>query len=98
MPKGTRFKDYLNDQLKSSKYAAHYIQAAIEENDADYFIQALSEVVRVHGVADLAEKTGIARQAIYQMTSSEGNPTLKNVNKILEQLGLELTVRVKKTS
>ena len=98
MARGTCFNYYLDETLKSPKEAAGFIQAAIEDNDPDFFIQALSRVIRVHGMSHLADETGIARQSLYQMTSADGNPTLKNVNKILDQLGLELTVRVKKTS
>ncbi len=98
MPKGNSPREDLLKDLKDPKFVAHYIQAVIEENDPDFFVQAIAEVVKIHGFAEIAEKTGIARQSLYQMTSEDGNPTIKNVNKILDQLGLELTVRPKKTS
>lgn len=98
MPKGTSFKDHLLTQLKQPKFAAEYIQSVLEENDSEFFIEALGDVVKAHGIAHVSEATGIARQAVYQMLSSDGNPTIKNVHKILDQLGLELTVKPKKVS
>lgn len=98
MPKGTSLQDYINEQILDPENAAYYIIAAMEENDPDYLNQVLGKVAKVHGISELAEETGIARQAIYNMISKNGNPTLQNINKILDALGLELTVRVKKTS
>jgi probable addiction module antidote protein len=98
MPKGTKFKKYLSNELLDADFAAEYIVAALEENDADFLNQALAEVVKAHGISDLSEETGIARQAIYAMTSKKGNPTLQNMNKILNAIGLELTVRSKKSA
>lgn len=98
MAKGTEFKKYLSHKLLDPKFAAEYIIAALEENDPDFLNQALAEVVKAHGIADLSEETGIARQAIYAMTSKKGNPTLQNINKILNAIGLEITVKEKKSA
>jgi len=98
MPRGTLFRDDLEERLKDPKAAAHFIQAALEENDPEFFTEALSIVVKAWGVTDIAEQTGIARQAIYQMVSANGNPTIKNIMKILDQLGLALTVKQKRAS
>lgn len=98
MAKGSDFKKHLSKKLLDPDFAAEYIVAALEENDADFLNQALADVVKAHGVSDLSEETGIARQAIYAMTSKKGNPTLQNINKILNAIGLEITVRSKKSA
>ncbi len=98
MAKGSEFKKHLAKNLLDPKFAAEYIVAALEENDADFLNQALADVVKAHGIADVAGESGIARQAIYAMTSKKGNPTLQNINKLLNAIGLEITVRPKKVS
>lgn len=98
MAKGAEFKKDLNRKLLDPEFAAEYIVAALEENDSDFLNQALADVVKAHGISDLANETGIARQAIYAMTSKKGNPTLQNINKILNAIGLEITVRSKKSA
>lgn len=97
MSKGTSFNDYLEERLKDPELACHFITEAIEENEPDYLKTALGEVVKAYGVADISERTGLSRQTIYKMLSGEGNPTHKNLVLILDALGLELTVRPKKT-
>jgi probable addiction module antidote protein len=56
----------------------------------------LAKVVKIHGASKVSEESGIARQAIYKMLSSDGNPSFKNVTKLLEAIGLELTIKAKK--
>lgn len=96
MPKGSNFDDFLMEQLREPGFAAAYIEAAMEDFDVEYFNEVIKDVVKAYGVSHVAEQTGIARQAIYQMISSEGNPTLKSITAILDTLGLTLSVKAKK--
>ena len=89
------FKEDLIEKLKDPSYAAAYIEAAIEESDADFLQVALGDVVKAHGVSKISEVTGIARQALYRMISQDGNPTIKNLNKLLNSVGLEIDIKVK---
>ena len=45
---------------------------------------------------DLAEMTGITSKTIYLIESGNGNPSIDTLNKLLETLGLEISVDVKK--
>lgn len=98
MAKGTEFKKHLKAKLLDPEFAAEYIVAAIEENDSDFLNQALADVVKAHGISDVAKASGIARQAIYAMTSKEGNPTLQSINRILNAVGLEIAVKPKQSA
>ncbi len=96
MAKGSRFREDLNKKLVNPAFAADFLAAAIEENDENFLGEALAKVVKVHGPSKISEETGITRQAIYKMLSSDGNPSFRNVHKLLEAVGLELTIRPKK--
>lgn len=45
---------------------------------------------------DLAEMTGISSKTIYLVESGKGNPTIDSLHKLLEILGLEISVDIKK--
>lgn len=98
MARGTKFQEDLERKLLNSDFAADYLAAAIAEDDEEFLSDALAKVVKAHGATRLAEETGIARQALYKMLSTEGNPSFKNINKLLEAVGLELTVKKKDAS
>jgi probable addiction module antidote protein len=96
MAKGTKFDTFLEDQLKDPKLAAHYIMAAIEENDEKYLARALSDVVKAHGTSKVAKASQLSRQALYKMFSSDGNPSLQSVNSVLGAVGLKIRIEPKK--
>ena len=79
--------------LLSEEDILHYLEAAMEGNDAKHIAGALGDVARSRGMSELARKTGLGRQALYTALSESGNPTLETLTAILGALGLELTVR-----
>lgn len=95
MAKGSKFQDHLEQELKDPDFAASYLAAALDEGDDTFITDALAKVIKAHGATALASETGIARQALYKMCSSEGNPSFKNVSKLLAAIGLEITVQPK---
>lgn len=95
MAKGSSFQEHLKGELLDPEFAAMYLAAALEEGDEYFLGEALAEIIKIHGVSKIASEAGIARQALYKMLSSEGNPSFKNISKLLNALGLELTVQTK---
>ncbi len=47
--------------------------------------------------ADLAEISGVAIKTIYGIELGNGNPSLDTLTKLLEVLGMELIIQVKKS-
>ncbi len=54
---------------------------------------ALCTVAKARGMTDVANATGLNRQALYAALREGGNPTLDTIVKVVEALGLELTGR-----
>jgi probable addiction module antidote protein len=96
MAKGTKFQTVLAKKLIDPDFAADFLAAAIEEGDEEFLSEALAKVVKAHGATKVAEESGIARQALYKMLSGQGNPSFKNIYKLLEAVGLELTIKSRK--
>lgn len=83
------------DYLKSEEDMAAYLDACIEEagDDAAYIAAALGDIARARGMAQLAKETGISREGLYKALSSDGNPSLATVLKVVKALGLKLTTK-----
>ena len=45
---------------------------------------------------DLSEMTGITTKTIYLIESGKGNPSIDTLNKLLDVLGLEISLDIKK--
>ena len=80
------------DFLDSDEALVEYLNVALEENDPKYFAKALGNVARAKGMSATAEAAGLGRQAMYQSLSSEGNPRLDTLFKVLNTLNVKLTV------
>ncbi|MBV8446893.1 MAG: putative addiction module antidote protein [Hyphomicrobiales bacterium] len=69
-----------------------YLAATCEDGDPAEIAHALGVVARSRGIADLAKKTGLTRQALYKALSGEGNPELGTIAKVARALGYRLAL------
>ena len=79
--------------LETEEDILYYLEAAMEGNDAKHIASAVGDVARSKGMTEIARKTGLGRQALYNALSENGNPTLETLTAVLGALGLELTVQ-----
>ena len=86
------FNEYLYERLQDPEFAVVYLQDALDESVEEFLIALRKYVQANGGVTQCAEKTQLAREAIYKMLSEQGNPELRSVYAILKSLGLTLTI------
>jgi probable addiction module antidote protein len=92
-PASVPARPHLLAWLKDPENAAAYIELALTEGDSGDLLHALRNVAEARGgVARIAEKTGLNREAFYRTLSKRGNPQLKNFAAILGATGLRLSV------
>lgn len=72
-----------------------YLEAAFEEEDPKAIFAAIGDIARAMGMMELAEQTGLAREALYRSLSERGNPEFVTVLKVLDALGIKLTPTVR---
>ncbi len=79
--------------LETEEDILFYLEAAMEGNDPKHIASALGDVARSKGMSEIAKKSGLGRQALYNALSENGNPTLETLLAVLGALGLELRVQ-----
>jgi probable addiction module antidote protein len=67
-----------------------YLEGAFADGDANEIADALGVVARARGMSQLAEETGLSRQALYKALNSDGNPEFATVLKVIRALGYRL--------
>lgn len=82
------------DYLQTEQEIAEYLAVVLEENDPDAFIEALGTVARARSMREIAEKTGLNRESLYKALKSESSPRFETIAKVVNALGLKLTVTV----
>src|SRR5258708_38674869 len=99
--KGTRvaapslpYEDWSIEQLKDPAEAAAYLETVIEEGDQASIMLALRQGARAQGgVAEIARRGNLTREATYKMLSKAGNPELRSLAAVLEATGLRIAVK-----
>lgn len=90
----TRTRPYdTAEYLETEEDMALYLEAALEDGDPRVVTAALGDIARAHGMTQIAKQTGLSRESLYKALSSEGNPELATVLKVLHSLGLQLHAR-----
>lgn len=78
------------DYLDNEKVIAEYLNAALEDPNPDVFLVAVRDVARAHGMARLAQDTGLGRESLYKALTPGAKPRYDTVLKILQALGVKL--------
>jgi probable addiction module antidote protein len=81
-----------SEHLDSEEMIFAYVNAAMEEGDPALLTAALGDVARARGMTEIARKAGMSRESLYRALSSDGNPELATVMKVMKALGLRMSV------
>ncbi len=92
------YHDELIESLKKPSEADLYMKIAMEEyhedGDTESLLIALRNIAEANGgMGQLAKKTHLNRQNLYQVLSEKGNPTLDTFELILKGLGYRLAIQ-----
>ena len=79
--------------LETEEDIAAYLDAVMEDGDPALVTAALGDIARARNMSQLARDTGLTREGLYKALSSDGNPSLATVMKVVHALGLRLTVQ-----
>lgn len=71
-----------------------YMEAVIADGNQAAIMLALRQIARARGgIAEIARKARLTREATYRMLSEQGNPELKSLTALLHAAGLRLSVK-----
>ena len=62
------------DYLDSEKMMAEYLTVAMDDENPDVFLAALSDVAKARGISQLAKDTGLGREILYKILTPGAKP------------------------
>ncbi len=80
------------DYLKTPEHVEAYLQVALEENDPEFFQEALGTVARSKGMQAIARQSKTTRAGLYKALSAAGNPEFATVIRVVEALGYSFAI------
>jgi probable addiction module antidote protein len=78
--------DYLDNEV----VIAEYLNAALEDENPNVFLQAIADVAKARGMTKLAKDTGLGRESLYKALAPGAKPRYDTVIKLVRALGVEL--------
>ena len=80
--------------LDSEQSMAEYLSQVLEDGDNDELIRALGHIAKAKGMATVAKESGLGRESLYKALSEGSQPRFDTVAKVINALGLKMTVQV----
>jgi probable addiction module antidote protein len=90
--------EYLEDEEAILAYLEEAMRIATEDSDPSFLTVALGTVARARGMSQIAKDAGLSRESLYKALGSEGNPEFGTVLKVLQALGLKLSIQSQGTA
>ena len=90
--KGVAFIAISLDDAGTKKDIAAYLEAVFEDGDPALIAHALGVIARAEGMSEVAKQTGLTRASLYKALSADGHPEFVTVLKVVQALGLKMTV------
>lgn len=79
-----------SDYLEDDAVVAEYLNAALEDENPDVFLQAVADVAKARGMSKLARDTGLGRESLYKALAPGAKPRYETIIKLVRALGIEL--------
>jgi probable addiction module antidote protein len=80
----------LAEDLQDPAFAREFLLAAVEEGIS--IQRAMGKLIRAMGVKEYAAKTGMASSNVLRAIHARHNPTQATLNRLLQPLGLKLSL------
>lgn len=80
------------DYLDNEETIAEFLTAALEDENPDVFLAAISNVAKARGMAAIAKETGLGRESLYKALAPGSKPRYETIVKVLHGLGVKVTV------
>lgn len=80
-------------QLKTEEDIAAYLTMVIEDGDAAELAHALGIAAKARGMSDIAQATGITREALYKALKPGTRPRFDTINRVCAALGVRLVAQ-----
>lgn len=81
-----------SQHLDNPKTIAGYLDSILEENDAGLLAAALGDIAKSVGMAEIANASGLTREALYKALRSDSAPRFDTISRVLKAFNVELKI------
>ena len=81
------------EYLNSEEEVAAYLTTILDENDSALLAAALGDIARSRGMTQVANDSGITREALYKALRPGSEPRFDTINRVCAALGVRLVAQ-----
>jgi probable addiction module antidote protein len=81
------------EYLDNEEAIAEYLTAMIETGDPAMLATALGDIARARGMSDIAEASGLTREALYKALRPDAQPRFDTIVRVCASLGVRLVAQ-----
>lgn len=88
VPPAVPHEEGLYEYLRNPLDAVMYLNTAVEDGDADGILLSLYDIAKAYNMSHIARQIEINRPSLYKMLTKTGNPSFRNILKVLDAVGM----------
>lgn len=85
--------------LKTEQEIAYFLEAAAEEardaDDNNILLRAIETAAKARGMMLVAQEAGVSRESLYKSLAPDAKPRWETIVKVLDVLGMKITLTPK---
>ena len=81
------------EHLKTDEDIAMYLSLVLEEDDPGELAHALGVVARARGMGQIAQASGLTREALYKALRPNAKPRFDTISRVCKALGVRLVAQ-----
>ena len=82
----------VSQYLGSKEMIAEYLSQVLQDGDSDELLEAVGNIAKAKGMAQIAKDTGLGRESLYKTFQAGTKPRFETVMKVLNSFGVKLEV------
>ncbi len=80
----------ISQYLDSKEMIAEYLTQVLRDGDADELLEAIGNIAKAKGMAQIAKESGLGRESLYKTFTPGAKPRFETVIKVLNSFGVRL--------
>lgn len=83
----------VTEELQTEQDIAEYLSLVLQEDDPALLAAALGDIARARGMTQIAQESGIGREALYKALRPGASPRFETIARVCKALGVKLVVQ-----
>lgn len=80
----------VSEYLDNQEMIAEYLSQVLADGDSDEFLEAMGNIAKAKGMAQIAKDTGLGRESLYKTFQPGAKPRFETIMKVLHSFGVKL--------